>query len=1087
MAKVLLETGDTYVAASAATIFGSTGSETVKVQDGVAVTLDQSVERVEFARASSAYTYKATTTGVQVLNGTTVVANVASGEKLAFTDGSASVASTFNATTGTVAFTLGGQSVTTTGNTIPTTALNTAASELSTVTTTTPTTTTPSLSIASASVVEGNSGTTNLNFTVTLSAASTSAVTVAYATTGGTATSGVDYTATSGTLTIAAGQTTGTITVPVIGDTIYEANETFTLTLSNPTNATVSTTAGTATGTITNDDTNALPVITIPTTTPSAFIASSTSITGISFTDADDNAGFTVTLQATGSSQLSFSNLTATSGNTVAAQNAAGTAVAVNGTSNLITLTGTKADVNSVLGYLKYSTNSTIPTSESLSIKVVDPNGGTTTSTLPINIGSSLTLTSSSDSLVGSAGDDLFSGTLANFGTGDTLVGGTGTDKLTLTAIGVGGASGTLPTLTTAATGIDVLDLTTNNAALTTDAVSFSAANFGSTLTTVNFTTQNGSSAADANDTLTAATVNTGTVFNIQNSAGGLTLSAINGTAGTTDAFTVNLAGGVTLGAITNTVVSANSVIDALTINSNGSSANTVSTFAPDTAIDIPITIGGSAALSLILPNKDFGVVNGANATGALTINASLVNAEAGTIKFAVTGGSGNDSITGGITSASLTGGAGADTIIGGIAADTITGGLGADSLTGGATGANTFVFATGDSPSTGRDTITDLKESDIIKFGTALTGLTNGATLTTSSSNSIYVDTTNNRLVVGSDQINIPSAIANAAFTYSYGADSVVGTADDYLTVGAAPFTATNDGLGLLTLTGKSTATVTVTLNDTTPSTVNGSSTLNSTNLSNVYKIDASKVTTSGILVNTGTVADSITGSPQADTIIGGSNTDTINGGAGADVINGGAGADTLTGGSGADTIAGGAGNDTIDVTSSTTDSDKVYLGVTINSAGTVASLAAITSGTSDTDTITGFTVGSGAGSDILGFGSTFTGGVAFGSGQFSALASNNAIASGDSTKILDISGASTTYSAASGINGLFGAFSAAGSQKAIALADSGTNEYIWYVDDSLDGDATTLTATDVVLIGIISGQTGTAWAAGNFTAGLA
>ena len=119
----------------------------------------------------------------------------------------------------------------------------------------------PSISIGDVSKNEGNSGTTNFVFTLTLSAKSTHDVTVAYATANGTAAAGSDYTATSGTLTIPAGtdcktnpagNPACTITVAVTGDTAYEANETFTLTLSNPTGATI--TRAVATGTIANDD-----------------------------------------------------------------------------------------------------------------------------------------------------------------------------------------------------------------------------------------------------------------------------------------------------------------------------------------------------------------------------------------------------------------------------------------------------------------------------------------------------------------------------------------------------------------------------------------------------------------------------------------------------------------------------------------------------------------------------------------------------------------------------------------------------------------------------------------------------------------
>ncbi len=121
----------------------------------------------------------------------------------------------------------------------------------------------PVLSIDSPSVTEGNSGTTNLTFTVSLGAASGKQVTVNYADAGtGTATSGTDYTAlSSGTLTFAAGQTSKTISVSVTGDGMDEPNETVLVALSNPTNATVSSTAGTGTGTITDDD--ASPAVTL--------------------------------------------------------------------------------------------------------------------------------------------------------------------------------------------------------------------------------------------------------------------------------------------------------------------------------------------------------------------------------------------------------------------------------------------------------------------------------------------------------------------------------------------------------------------------------------------------------------------------------------------------------------------------------------------------------------------------------------------------------------------------------------------------------------------------------------------------------
>jgi len=109
-----------------------------------------------------------------------------------------------------------------------------------------------SLRIDNATVMEGNTGTTAANFTVTLSEASTEMVTVAYATGGGTAIAGSDFQAASGTLTFAPGETSQTISVLVNGDRLGEPNEMFVVNLSNPTNATIS--DGYGDGTIEDDE-----------------------------------------------------------------------------------------------------------------------------------------------------------------------------------------------------------------------------------------------------------------------------------------------------------------------------------------------------------------------------------------------------------------------------------------------------------------------------------------------------------------------------------------------------------------------------------------------------------------------------------------------------------------------------------------------------------------------------------------------------------------------------------------------------------------------------------------------------------------
>ncbi|HSP17691.1 MAG TPA: Calx-beta domain-containing protein [Thermoanaerobaculia bacterium] len=111
---------------------------------------------------------------------------------------------------------------------------------------------TPSISIGNAQITEGNAGSSTMTFNVFLSAVSASTVTVNFATADLTATAGSDYTATSGTVTFNPGQTTQTVSVTILGDLAPEADETFSVNLTNPTNATIADNQGF--GVIKNDD-----------------------------------------------------------------------------------------------------------------------------------------------------------------------------------------------------------------------------------------------------------------------------------------------------------------------------------------------------------------------------------------------------------------------------------------------------------------------------------------------------------------------------------------------------------------------------------------------------------------------------------------------------------------------------------------------------------------------------------------------------------------------------------------------------------------------------------------------------------------
>ncbi len=162
---------------------------------------------------------------------------------------------------------------------------------------------TPTISIADTTV---NEGVGEAAIEVTLSAASGREVTVNYATSNGSAIAGEDYTAATGTTTFAVGETTAVISVTISADTLDEANETFDITLSAPSNATL--TNDTATITISDDD--APPSITID---------------DVTVDEADGTATFTISLDAASSLPVSVdyatSNNTATAGEDYTAEN----------------------------------------------------------------------------------------------------------------------------------------------------------------------------------------------------------------------------------------------------------------------------------------------------------------------------------------------------------------------------------------------------------------------------------------------------------------------------------------------------------------------------------------------------------------------------------------------------------------------------------------------------------------------------------------------------------------------------------------------------------------------------------------------
>ena len=108
------------------------------------------------------------------------------------------------------------------------------------------------LTVSSPAVVEGDSSVTNAVFQLTLSVPANRALALDFATSNNTATAGSDYLGTNGTLVFAPGETNLTLAVPVFGDTLFEATETFTLHAWFPTNPAIPAASGQCV--ITNDD-----------------------------------------------------------------------------------------------------------------------------------------------------------------------------------------------------------------------------------------------------------------------------------------------------------------------------------------------------------------------------------------------------------------------------------------------------------------------------------------------------------------------------------------------------------------------------------------------------------------------------------------------------------------------------------------------------------------------------------------------------------------------------------------------------------------------------------------------------------------
>ncbi|WP_236721502.1 Calx-beta domain-containing protein [Trichormus sp. NMC-1] len=266
---------------------------------------------------------------------------------------------------------------------------------------------------ADQTIVEGQTNPQNVTYTVTLSNTSTQTITVNYATSNGTATAGSDYTSKTGTLTFNPGVTTQSIIIPIVNDAINEANETFTVTLTSPTNASLGTKASAIT-TIT-DTLNA------STTTTLAAGVENLTLTGTSAINGTGNANDNVLRGNSANNTLTGGNGNDTY-SFVANSALATDRVVETATGGIDTL-----DFTDTTAAVKVNLGTTTTQTVSSNLKLVLSANNVIENATGGNGNDRLTGNSLNNLLVGGAGNDLLQGLAGN----DTLWGGNGDDILT--------------------------------------------------------------------------------------------------------------------------------------------------------------------------------------------------------------------------------------------------------------------------------------------------------------------------------------------------------------------------------------------------------------------------------------------------------------------------------------------------------------------------------------------------------------------------------------------------------------------------------------------------------------------------------
>ncbi|MDB9426277.1 Calx-beta domain-containing protein [Microcystis aeruginosa CS-564/01] len=269
------------------------------------------------------------------------------------------------------------------------------------------------LSINDITVVEGQNS--NAILTVTVNNPNAQPITVNYTTTPIDATANVDYTSKTGTITIAPNTSTATISIPILNDNLNEPDEAFTVTLSNPVNATIN--PDEAIGQVIITDTLQSAITrTLPTNVENLRLIGSNNINGTG--NAGDNkitgnSGNNILAGANGNDIYCFNASTPLGSDTIQETTTGGI--------DTLDFTGTNTAVRVNLGI---TTNQTVVTNN---LKLTFSANNTIENIISDSGNDRLTGNSLNNTLTGGGGNDQLTGQDGN----DSLIGGSGDDLLT--------------------------------------------------------------------------------------------------------------------------------------------------------------------------------------------------------------------------------------------------------------------------------------------------------------------------------------------------------------------------------------------------------------------------------------------------------------------------------------------------------------------------------------------------------------------------------------------------------------------------------------------------------------------------------